>query len=58
MDLPEKGVDIAVVGVVGVVVSSAFGHGDREGVRLDWRLGKVQECSMCKVDNASQPREY
>jgi len=39
----ENGVVVTVVGVVGVVVVvSVCGDDDRERLRLDWRLGKVQ----------------
>lgn len=39
----ENGVVVTVVGVVGVVVVvSVCGDADRERLRLDWRLGKVQ----------------
>ena len=47
----ENGVVVAVVGVVGVVVVVVvvrmYGDDDRERLRLDWRLGKVQG-SLCE----------
>jgi len=52
----ENGVVVTVVGVVGVVVVVRICDGDdREGLRLDWRLGKVQGVRLAERLNSPPP---